>query len=133
MSLVDRLTLGVYIPKKEYEENMKIFIDVCKALSDPNRVKIIKMLQHKVMCVCEITRALELAQPTVSKHLKVLESAGLVTASRDEKWVNYALSDGRESPYAASLLGNLRHWMEQDTEVIELVEKLPFIRREDIC
>jgi len=112
---------------------MKIFIDVCKALSDPNRVKIIKMLQHKVMCVCEITRALELAQPTVSKHLKVLESAGLVTASRDEKWVNYALSDGRESPYAASLLGNLRHWMEQDTEVIELVEKLPFIRREDIC
>ena len=112
---------------------MKLFIDVCKALSDPNRVKIIKMLQHKVMCVCEITRALGLAQPTVSKHLKVLESAGLVRSSRDEKWINYALADGSQSPYAATFLGNLRHWMEDDPEIRKLITALPDIRREDIC
>ena len=112
---------------------MKPFIDVCKALSDPNRVKIVKILQHKVMCVCEITRALGLAQPTVSKHLKVLESAGLVTSSRDEKWINYALADGSQSPYAATLLGNLRHWMEDDPEIREMITSLPDIRREDIC
>jgi ArsR family transcriptional regulator len=46
-----------------------------KALSDPNRVKIIKMLQQKVLCVCEMRAALNIAQPTVSKHLKLLEDA----------------------------------------------------------
>ncbi len=112
---------------------MKPFIDVCKALSDPNRVKIVKILQHKVMCVCEITRALGLAQPTVSKHLKALESAGLVRSSRDEKWINYALADGSQSPYAATLLGNLRHWMEDEPEIRKLIISLPDIRREDIC
>ncbi|SMD08066.1 transcriptional regulator, ArsR family [Desulfocicer vacuolatum DSM 3385] len=112
---------------------MKLFVDVSKAMSDPNRVKILKMLQHKVMCVCEITGALGLAQPTVSKHLKVLEGAGLVTSSRDEKWVNYSLADGSFSPYAATFLGNLRHWMEDDPEIKALISSLPLIRRENIC
>ena len=54
---------------------MKIFLKVMRALSDPNRVKIVKMLQHKAMCVCELRAALGVAQPTVSKHLKILEEA----------------------------------------------------------
>ena len=49
-----------------------------KALSDPNRVKVLKMLQRGTMCVCKIQDALGIAQPTVSKHLKILEDAGLV-------------------------------------------------------
>ena len=57
---------------------MQEFTKVMKALSDPNRVKIVKMLQHRVLCVCEIRAALGLAQSTASKHLKVLESAGLI-------------------------------------------------------
>jgi len=104
-----------------------------KALSDPNRVKILKMLQHKTMCVCEMQAALGIAQPTVSKHLKILEEAGLVTFQKDGLWINYYLTDGRYSPYAATLLGNLKHWIENDPEIHELVEKLPAIRREDIC
>jgi len=67
---------------------MKDFIKVMKALSDPNRVKILKMLQHKVMCVCELTAALNLAQPTVSSHLKLLEEAGLAHSRREGLWVN---------------------------------------------
>ncbi len=51
---------------------MKLFIKVMKALSDPNRVKIIKMLQHKSMCVCEMKEALHVSQPSVSKNLKIL-------------------------------------------------------------
>ena len=49
---------------------MREFIKVMKALSDPNRVKMIKMLQRRVMCVCELQGALGLAQSTVSKHLE---------------------------------------------------------------
>lgn len=112
---------------------MKDFVRVMKALSDPNRIAIIKMLQHKEMCVCEMQAALKIAQPTVSKHLKVLEDAGLVVSRKDGVWVDYQLADGSRSPYVASLLGNLRHWLEDDSRVDEILKKLPDIRREDIC
>jgi ArsR family transcriptional regulator, arsenate/arsenite/antimonite-responsive transcriptional repressor len=112
---------------------MRDFTKVMKALSDPNRVKILKRLQHKIMCVCEIQAALEIAQPTVSNHLKVLEEAGLVGSKKDGLWVNYSLGDGSESPYAATMLGNLRHWLRDDPEVVPIVERLASIRREDVC
>jgi ArsR family transcriptional regulator len=112
---------------------MKDFIKVMKALSDPNRVKIVKMLQHKTMCVCEMREALQVSQPTVSKNLKILEDAGLVDFRKEGLWVDYYLTDGSKSAYVASLLGNLRHWMENETEVKELIEKIPHIHREEVC
>jgi len=112
---------------------MKNFIKVMKALSDPNRVKIVKMLQRKLMCVCEIQEALQISQSSVSKHLKILEEAGLVDFKKDGPWVNYYLTDGRKSPYASSLVGNLRHWLENEPEMVELIKKLSYIRREEIC
>jgi len=111
---------------------VKEFLKVMKALSDRSRVKIMKMLQRRVLCVCEIQKALGIAQPTVSKHLKVLEEAGLITFHKQGLWVNYSLADGERSPYAASLIGNLRHWLDQEPEIAGLLEKLPEIRREDI-
>jgi ArsR family transcriptional regulator len=112
---------------------MKDFIQVMKALSDPNRVRILKLLQKKSMCVCEIRAALGIAQPTVSKHLKLLETAGLVGQEKDGLWVNYFLSDGGQSPYAASLLGNLKHWLEDDPGIRSLLTKSKDLRREDLC
>jgi len=109
------------------------FTKVMKALSDPNRVKILKMLQHKVMCVCEMQEALGISQPSVSKHLKILEKAGLVHSKKDGLWVNYYLSYGSNSPYVSSILGNLRHWLEEDKDIQILIERLPHIRREEIC
>ncbi|MFZ1956155.1 MAG: metalloregulator ArsR/SmtB family transcription factor [Desulfobacterales bacterium] len=112
---------------------MREFIKVMKALSDPSRVKMIKMLQRRVMCVCELQGALGLAQSTVSKHLKILEDAGMIAFSKEGLWVNYRLADGSKNPYVASLLGNLRHWLEDDPEVEALLDRLPEIRREFIC
>jgi ArsR family transcriptional regulator len=112
---------------------VKSFVKVMKALSDPNRVKIVKLLQNKSLCVCELTEALGLAQPTVSKHLKILEEAGFVYSIKTEKWVDYSLSDGKESPYVATLLGSMRHWLDGDMEIHSLVTRLPTIRRETIC
>jgi ArsR family transcriptional regulator len=112
---------------------MDEFVRVMKALSDPNRVKLLKMLQERVMCVCELHVALSLAQPTVSKHLKILEEAGLVRREKDGLWVNYTISGGSRSPYAASLLGQLKHWLSEDAEVRLLLENLDSICREDIC
>jgi ArsR family transcriptional regulator len=112
---------------------MKNFIKVMKALSDPNRVKILKLLQQKTMCVCELQGALKIAQPSVSKHLKLLEEAGLVDYKKEGLWVNYYLADGKASPYAASLLGNLKHWLEDDPEISDLIGIIPFLNREELC
>ncbi|MBA4394117.1 MAG: transcriptional regulator [Desulfobacca sp.] len=113
---------------------MKTFLKVMKALSDPSRVTIVKMLQKRSLCVCEIREALQLAQPTVSKHLKQLEEAGLVISQKEGLWVNYHLTDGSSSPYAACLMGNLRHWLGEDPKLNNLLEeKLPKIHREHIC
>jgi ArsR family transcriptional regulator, arsenate/arsenite/antimonite-responsive transcriptional repressor len=111
---------------------MKEFIKVMKALSDPNRVKILKILQQRMLCVCETQAALRLAQPTISKHFKILEDAGLVIRKKEGLWVNYRLADGSRSPYAAVLLGNLKHWLADEQDVKELREKLPTIHREEI-
>jgi ArsR family transcriptional regulator len=112
---------------------MKQFIRVMKALSDPTRVKIIKMLQRKKMCVCEIQQALGIAQSTASKHLKILEEAGIAAYKKDGLWVDYSLADGSDSPYAASMIGNLKHWLEDDPDIEKLIYRLPEIRREQIC
>ena len=111
---------------------MKDLIKIMKALSEPNRVKIVKMLQHKTMCVCEMQEALKLAQPTVSKHLRILEEAGLVDFVKDGLWVNYFLANGGYSPYVSGILDKLKYWLEDDPKVSELIEKLPTIRRENI-
>ena len=112
---------------------MKPFLRVMKALSDPSRVKIMKMLQHRALCVCEIQAALNFAQSTTSKHLQILQDAGLITSKKEGLWVNYSLADGSESPYAASLIGSLRHWLEDAPEIQSLMADLPGIRRETIC
>jgi len=113
---------------------MKAFIKIMKALSDPNRVKILKLLQHKSdMCVCELKSLLNIAQPTVSKHLKILEEAGLVEYRKDGLWVNYSLVNGSSNPYAAGIMRELRDWLEDQPELAGILKQAPFVSREKIC
>lgn len=113
---------------------MKNFIKVMKALSDPNRVKIIKMLQQREnLCVCEMRAMLKLAQPTVSRHLKILEEAGLIVSEKDKLWVNYRLHSAGGSLYSAAMLTQLKNWLNETPEIREIHQILPTINRNDIC
>ena len=56
---------------------MKGFIKVIKALSDPNHVKLVKMLKKRTRCVCDVHAALGIPQPTVSRYFNISESSGL--------------------------------------------------------
>ena len=119
---------------------MRRLIKAMKALSDPNRVKIVKLLQRRSMCVCELRAALGVAQPTVSKHLKTLEEAGMVRYSKEGLWVNYSLvssngdhgdnGDSGGNGYASSLLAKMKDWLEDDPEIAALDNVLPQINRE---
>ncbi len=104
---------------------MKKFIRVMKALSDPNRVRVIKLLQEKDLCVCEVQKVLGLAQSTVSKHMKLLEDAGLVEKVRQGTWVIFSLADGSDSEYVATMLDNLSQWLDEDIELQAMKKELP--------
>lgn len=88
--------------------------DIFKSLSDPNRIRILKMLQIKPLCVCEITEILGLAASTVSEHLAVLKKAGFVSISKDGKWINYQLNKNPAEPEVASLMTALHFMVESD-------------------
>ncbi|GBE12699.1 HTH-type transcriptional repressor CzrA [bacterium BMS3Abin13] len=104
---------------------MKSFVRIMKALSDPNRVRVLKLLQAGELCVCEIQAVLGLAQSTVSKHMKLLEDAGLVERRRQGTWILYSLADGSESEYAAAMLAGLSHWLDDDEELVRMPKALP--------
>ena len=103
-----------------------------KALSDSNRVKVLKMLEGRELCVCEIQPLLGLSQSTVSKHLKALEDAGLVDKRKEGQWVIYRLSNGAQSVYARSMLANLAGWLKNDQDVREMLRHIPLVRR-SVC
>ena len=79
--------------EKEIDEDLINFQSrIFKALSDPARLKIVKLLSFKKMCVCELMVALSMTQPTVSHHLKILEDTGLVKSEKKGKWVFYKIA-----------------------------------------
>ncbi len=109
---------------------MKNFIKVMKALSDPNRIKIIKMLERRILCVCEIREILGLAQSTVSKHLKILEEAEILSSFREGMWVNYKIDPQNE--YAEKLLALIKNFLNEEDEIKKTIEKMEQIYRQDI-
>jgi DNA-binding transcriptional ArsR family regulator len=67
--------------------------DIFKALGDPLRLKIIYLLEHGELCVCEIMTALDKPQPTISHHLNLLKNVGLLKWRKDGVWIYYKLSN----------------------------------------
>ena len=95
---------------------IETFETVAKAVADPSRVRILKLLESGELCVCQITAVLDLAPATVSKHLSALKTAGLLQQRRDGKWVYYRLAERefnllmrrRSSPFCAPLSRTIR-------------------------
>lgn len=111
---------------------MRDFISVMKALSEPNRVRIIKLLGKRPLCVCEMTSLLGLAQPTISKHVRVLEHAGLVCGRREGPWVLYDL-DTEGSEYSRTMIEKLTDWLDHDPQLQDLYERLKTVDRRELC
>jgi ArsR family transcriptional regulator, arsenate/arsenite/antimonite-responsive transcriptional repressor len=72
---------------------MRDFMAITKALSDPNRVRMLLALKRGELCVCQITELFGFAPSTVSKHLSILHHAGLIRSRKSERWVYYRLPD----------------------------------------
>lgn len=112
---------------------MRDVVKIFKALSDPNRLRIIKMLQIRPLCVCEITEVLQLATSTVSKHLSILRDSNLILDEKDGKWVNYCLNHSAADPQVSKLLPLLEKWLPDDAAIRQDAEKVKSVDRNVIC
>jgi ArsR family transcriptional regulator len=111
---------------------MRDLLIIFKALGDPNRIRILKILEVREMCVCEITEVLKISQPGVSKHLKILETAGLLGFRKEGLWVNYFLNFDYHNPYSKDILTQLKGWLNQDPEIARLKEEAKVVNRENL-
>ncbi len=101
---------------------MKTLLKSLKALADGNRLRILRLLMDRPRCVCELQTALGIAQPTVSKHLSILEEAGWVDKKRQGRnFIFYHLIEGlTPEDHRAALLALLRPWLLEDSELTAL-------------
>jgi ArsR family transcriptional regulator len=112
---------------------MRELTKVLKAAGDKNRLRILKMLQHKDMCVCELSAALGITQPSVSKHLSLLKEAALVADERDGQWIIYRLCDEKVNQYAPTILKQLKQWVNDDPCVKHDRKTAASLCRQELC
>jgi DNA-binding transcriptional ArsR family regulator len=112
------------------------FINIAKALSDENRVRILLALRDHELCVCQLTLLLGLAPSTVSKHITVLKQAGLVGLRKDGRWAYYRLirekTPGTVSRALKWLMEAAKSSQRASEDQVEL-EKILKCDREEIC
>ena len=112
---------------------MRELVKVFKSLADKNRLRILKMLQYKKMCVCELSAALGIARPSVSRHLSLMKDAGLVQDERNGQWIDYSLCRDAINKYASAIQSHLNEWINDDPVINNDVQKIKTLDREELC
>lgn len=110
-------------------DKTKIF----KALSDSNRLRILNALQQKMLCVCEIKELLDLANSTVSQHLKILKDAGFIIEEKDGRWVNYMIHPNPSDNRIKEILNSLQFWIDDQKNIQNDLEMIDQLDRNIIC
>lgn len=83
--------------------NNKEIATMFKALADENRIQILKLLKEGEKCACHILEEMNVSQPTLSHHMKILCDAGIVTGRKEGKWMHYSISKEAHSKVKESL------------------------------
>ena len=86
----------------EEREAVRVF----KALGDEKRLRILSLLRQGERCACVLLEDLNLSQPTLSHHMKILCDARLVTGRKEGKWVYYSLN-ARQGDVLQQVVGDL--------------------------
>lgn len=102
--------------------------EIYKVLADKNRIRILKMLENRKMCVCEITYVLGLAQASVSRHVKRLKKAGIIDSDQDGFWTNYYINP--KSDFAKKQIELIRAELNDDKQIVSDAMQLPKAKRE---
>ncbi|WP_022851164.1 ArsR/SmtB family transcription factor [Limisalsivibrio acetivorans] len=109
---------------------MKQTVEIIKALADENRARIAMMLRVRPMCVCEIDAILDIALSTISSHLKVMKSAGIIKDKKDGRWVVY--SSCEETLLVNDILDTIEKHLENDETFLNDRKKVNEVSK-DVC
>ncbi len=113
--------------------NLSTAVEISRALGHSARLRTVAMLRAGEMCVCQIREVLQLAQSTVSSHLRELRRAGLIIERKDGRWVYFELSGELDvKPWLDAALGAASDdpQIEADDLLVEDLRQLPV---EDLC
>lgn len=82
---------------------------IARALADESRVRLLMALSSRELCVCQLVELLGLAPSTVSKHLSLLRTAGLIEQRKDGRWVYYRRADENAPAAVRNTFSYLQH------------------------
>lgn len=111
---------------------LRDYLLVTKAMADESRIRILKLLEKDELCVCQIMAVIGLSQSTISKHLAILKTAGLVEDRKDGLWVYYKWNTDAITPYSDKALTNIRSWLGDDKKLIADQKKLDEVKKVDL-
>lgn len=93
------------------------------ALADKTRLRLLNLMREDEICVCYFTEVLGESQPKISRHLAYLRNAGIVSARREGKWMNYKI-EIPENPFAAQVLKDTLEWLKAQDDMRADYDKL---------
>lgn len=107
------------------------FVTATKALADRSRVRVLRLLMERELCVCQVIETIRLAPSTVSKHLLLLKRAGLVDSRKSGRWIHYRLAAAARGSVAADALALVRKGLRGDPRVQGDLRRLQRVLRCD--
>ncbi len=112
---------------------MRDLMRVLKAVADKNRMRILKMLEKRKMCVCELAAVLEIKQPSVSKHLSLLKNEGFIEDERNGQWIDYSLCREKINIFTPVIQSAVRNWLNDDPVIKKDLKKTETLCRQSLC
>lgn len=101
-----------------YKNNtFKTAVTIAKALADDTRLRALMLLADGPLCLCQIVEILGLAPSTISKHMSILQQAGLVTSRKNGRWMHFAWSNDDSSPEARQAIDWISGTLRNDDQI----------------
>lgn len=110
---------------------MLAVVRITKALADESRVRILRLILERELCVCQIIATVKLAPSTVSKHLLLLKHAGLVEARKHGRWIHYRAATAPRLSAAAEALTFVRTGLAGEPRIAADLKELRRVLRRD--
>lgn len=117
----------------KYKNNeLRYLLDITGALADKTRIRILAILDLAELCVCQITAALNLAPSTISKHLSIMEEAGLIQRRKSGRWVYYRPNNETKAKPVEDALKLVQTAVIDSREIAQDKKRTQALLREDI-
>lgn len=110
---------------------MNDFVSIAKALGDESRVRALMALTGGELCLCQIIELLGLSPSTVSKHMSVLQQAGLIQRRKDGRWHYYRLVGKEGSPVAREAIRWARRSLAEEGVIVDDIQAMCCVREKD--